>query len=405
MNYIKNNQKVTPVWWHIDHLHPLLHDVINTVLPQIQPQAAEQWPVLYERFMTHHHDIDLQALELTSLAFLDLTTVVATYFDLYQSGLENCLLTQRSFQQWLDIIITSRQQYDEILCFQTSGSTGQPKLCPYSMRLLEQETAWLATQFADRQRIITSVSRYHIYGFLFAFMLPAQLAIPCENMQTRLPAHVFRQAQAGDLIIAHPAFLELASRNLVSLAPDVTVITSTAPCPTSLWQRLEMIGCRQLCDIYGSSETGGIGIRHAAEAPFQLFPYWSRDLNDPALLYRASLNTDQPTPIVLQDHLEWHDETTFSLQGRRDGAVQVAGQTVFPRRVEQILQQHPDVAAVTVQLVVSDTGHPVLKASVVPDAQCSDPNSLRTKLYTWGRNHHLNAAECPQIITIDNAVR
>jgi 4-coumarate--CoA ligase (photoactive yellow protein activation family) len=340
---------------------------------------------------------EFSVFNLDSLEFLNVVTAVAVLFHLHETEVEPQLLERRYLRGWVDAVLASRTQWDEAISFLTSGSTGQPKLCTHPMAWLEEEIAFFAAQFHDRRRILSAVPNQHIYGFLFATMLPATLGIPVRDVRDSLPASVLRRAQAGDLIVAHPAFFDLALRSPFTLAPNVSAVSSTGRCPTTLWHQLHAAGLAQLTEVYGSSETAGIGIRQVVDAPLRLLPHWSRQAGRADAISRVDANGAAVT-VALPDQVDWLDATQFQVIKRHDGAVQVGGINVFPARVQELLCRHPDVAAAQVRQA-SAAADGRLKAFVVPSADCVDSAQLPERLHAWLATR-LTPPEMPRAITI-----
>lgn len=146
-------------------------------------------------------------------------------------------------------------------------------------------------------------------------------------------------------------------------------------------------------EIYGSSETSGLGYRSHPDQPFELLPRWQRvDARTDVLM---DTRTQEQYP--LNDHIAWQTARDFLPQGRRDQAVQVAGINVFPAAVADKLRQLPYIHAVTVRLMSPDEGDR-LKAFVVPADFNTPHTELRQQLQAWCQNH-LATAECPQAFT------
>lgn len=342
-------------------------------------------------------DQALERLELDSLEFLNLVTAIVVQFHLHETGLDQRLMTARQLRIWVDTVLESRRRWDDAVSFLTSGSTGQPKLCTHPMPWLEEEIQFFANQLHDRQRVLSAVPSQHIYGFLFATMLPAQLGIPVRDVRNALPGSVLRRARAGDVIVGHPAFFDLALRSPLTLAPDVMVVSSTGRCPATVWQQLAAAGCARCIEIYGASETAGIGLREAVNDPLQLLPYWSRPADTVEHISRQLPNGTR-VMAALPDRVQWVEARRFQVLGRRDGAVQVGGINVFPQRVQDCLCQHPDVAEATVRLA-STAADGRLKAFVVPNASCTDSAQLADRLHDW-LSERLTPAELPRTIRI-----
>jgi long-chain acyl-CoA synthetase len=95
----------------------------------------------------------------------------------------------------------------------------------------------------------------------------------------------------------------------------------------------------RLLQVYGSSETAGVGWREEAGAPYRLLPYWRRGAQENTI----ERGPDGTARFPLQDRLEWIDDERFVPNGRIDQAVQVGGTNVFPAYVADVLALHPEV--------------------------------------------------------------
>jgi 4-coumarate--CoA ligase (photoactive yellow protein activation family) len=389
-------------WWAPDPVLRLLSDLIAAELSRLRPgllgvrRAPDTRPGLSGPGGADLSP-DLGGLGLDSLEFLNLVTAVVVQFHLHETGLDDSMMADARLDHWVATILRSRARWDEAISFQTSGSTGRPKCCTHRMAFLEQEIAFFADRLHDRRRVLCAVPSHHIYGFLFSVMLPAALGIPALQLRDALPGSVLRQAQPGDLLIGHPTFFDLATRGPVPVAADVVAVSSTAPCPEPLWRRLVESGFAAIIEVYGASETAGIGERTAPTTPFRLLPQWSRDCGSNTRIARLSA-VGEAVLAELPDQVQWVDDDRFHVLGRRDGAVQVGGINVFPRRVERCVREHPEVADALVRLASAEQGGR-LKAFVVPGAGCADPQHLPERLHAW-LAERLAPAERPRTIIV-----
>ncbi|AFL73745.1 AMP-binding protein [Thiocystis violascens] len=390
-------------WWTREHVSRLLTDLIAAEVARLRPGLLGLRNALETSAETAADRVDpdlgrdLETLELDSLEFLDLATVVTVQFHLQETGLDDDLIASHHLGKWVDLILRSRARWDEAISFQTSGSTGRPKLCTHPMPFLTQEVACFADLLRGRRRVLSAVPAHHIYGFLFSVMLPALLDIPVRNVRDTLPGSVLRRACAGDLILGHPAFFDLATRAPVAVADDVVALTSTAPCPDLVWRLLGATGLARVIEIYGASESAGIGVREASDVPFRLLPHWSRVTGSHDRILRLGIAGDT-SESELPDHVRWLDDRAFQVAGRRDGAVQIGGINVFPERVQGCLREHPEVADALVRLASAGQGGR-LKAFVVPGPACPDSERLPERLQRW-LAERLTPAEQPRSITI-----
>jgi len=253
----------------------------------------------------------------------------------------------------------------QALTFRTSGSAGTPKRCTHTLATLWQETRVLAGLLPDRKRILSAVPAHHIYGFLFTVLLPRALGIDeIVDLRSAGPSAALAMLRPGDLVVAHPGWWEALARLQPGFGPDIAGVSSTAPCPDALADELGAAGLR-LVQVYGSSETAGVGWRAAGGAPFTLFPHWQEAEGEPALLRQMPDGGTAHCP--LQDKLDWIDGRRFRPAGRIDQAVQVGGINVFPGYVADVLRMHPAVAEASVRLMRPDEGRR-LKAFIVPRA-------------------------------------
>jgi long-chain acyl-CoA synthetase len=398
-------------WWtHGDALRRVVTDLLAAELAQMRPgRALSPLSLPWSPGTEFVRDLGVDSLELMGLG-----TTLAEALHLQRDGIDRQLLARPCVGDWiasaragLEACLRAGADVDApALTFRTSGSSGSPKRCTHALATLEQEVAALAPLVSGRRRILSAVPSHHIYGFLFTVMLPWRLAgavtagaggrrglhvsdepdasvawrWPVEVVDVRRagPAALAGLARAGDLVVAHPGWWEAAARVTPAFDADIVGVTSTAPCPDALADTLAAAGIR-LLQVYGSSETAGVGWRDRAGAPFTLLPHWTR-ADDPGSLARALPDgTMQHYP--LQDRLDWTDAARFLPAGRIDDAVQVGGINVFPAYVADVLVLHPHVREAAVRLMRPDEGRR-LKAFVVAQPG-ADVDRLRAELPGW----------------------
>jgi 4-coumarate--CoA ligase (photoactive yellow protein activation family) len=161
---------------------------------------------------------------------------------------------------------------------------------------------------------------------------------------------------------------------------DVVGATSTAPCPRETAQAALCSGLSRLVEVYGASETSGIGWRDDADGLFALFGHWRPGAEADTLVRIAPDGTSQSVP--LPDRLAWFGERAFRVEGRRDEAVQVGGINVFPSVVREHLLQHPGVRDAAVRLMSPGEGVR-LKAFIAPKDPSLNVADLRRDVTAW----------------------
>ncbi len=372
------NLSALPAW----HARPgvlarVVADLIAAEVGHLRPGGSH----LPERPWPDDLGLGEEGLGLDSLELLAVASALSEALHLHESGLEDLLLAHRRIGEWVDIAARGLAEFDALLTFRTSGSTGTAKPCTHALATLQQEVDHLQTLTAGTRRVLSAVPAHHIYGFLFTVLLPARLG--CEDVQDirrQTPASLAQWLRSGDLVVGHPAHWALVARHAGRLTAGVRGVTSTAPCPDALADGLQAIGLECLTQVYGSSETAGIGTRNAAAAPFRLMPHWLREDGGSGRLLRLDPDGGRHAHTV-QDRLEWHTAQEFTVRGRLDDAVQVGGNNVFPSHVREVLVAHPLVAEAVVRLMTPEEGSR-LKAFVVA-VPGVDPHTLRAELWSW----------------------
>ena len=340
------------------------------------------------------HDLGMDSLE-----FLHVAGLLADSLQLRRSGVEDYLLARRTLGDWIDIASAGLQHWCEELTFLTSGSSGAPKSCVHALAALEQEAQALAALFPGRQRILLAVPSHHIYGFLCGQLLPRWLGMaPGQviSIRSKLPSRLASEARAGDLVVGHPQFWQAALTPGQVFPAGVIGVSSTAPCPDAVAMRADGAGLQSLVQLYGASETGGLGWRASWRDDYALHPYLEHDAAQGAIVRHGA--DGQPAALAAQDELAWTGARSFQVGKRCDGAVQVGGINVFPERVRQVLLSHPAVADAAVRLMRAEEGGR-LKAYIVPAAQEDDAASFIHTLRRW-MDEALTAPERPKAIAL-----
>jgi len=304
-----------------------------------------------------------------SLEQLRLALAVAAALGLAET--DERLRALRSFAQWL--AECRRLARGDAVGFKSSGSSGEPRLVVHQRAALAQEIETLALLFAGATRVVALVPAHHIYGFLFTVLLPIRLNAPVlDAREQAFP----RDLRAGDLVVAFPTFWQAAAQAGLPWPAGVRGVSSGAPCAPQAGAGLRALGLSSLTEIYGSTETGGLGWR-AEPGPFRLFPYWRR-LGD-GLAKNFGMGE---RAYDLPDIVAWDGDDRLSPLRRRDGAVQVGGVNVYPHIVAAVLRSHPGVADAAVRLMRPQEGER-LKAFIVPRDASARPAALRENLEDW----------------------
>lgn len=285
-----------PAWWRRqDALPCFLADLATAEMRRLRPSAPPLSPGPWPSDLP----LDEHGLGLDSLELLALSSVFSETLHLHRAQVPDTLLRTRTAGAWCEAASAALDRSADHISFRSSGSTGVPRPHEHALIRLEAEVACWARLLPGRRRVLRMVPCHHIYGFLFALLLPGSLGVPVEDWRGYSPASLGALLRPGDLVIGSPPFWQAAARGAPQGWPaDVTGICSGAPFPGSLALQLQDAGLDRLIDIYGASETGGIGWRMAADPSFRLLPGWSRD--------HGKLGRHDGTPaIAAPDYLRW----------------------------------------------------------------------------------------------------
>ena len=393
---------MTPPLLTRNSLGRVLQSLITHTLSSHRPTASK--PLSNDKcwaddflIMGSHND----ALGCDSLDLLQISAAVNEMFHLHEAGLETELLSTASFGEWLTIIERAWQRGVTHLTVTTSGSTSIPKHCTHEFSKLMIEMDFLAELFGQRSRIVAFTPAHHLYGLLFTAMLPDRIACPVRDfLSPDSPTDSGPvKLQAGDLVVSFPQGWQWIDRSVRTMPADVEGAVSTAPCPLELIESLVPGKLSALTEIYGSSETSGIGTRRWPAKTYSLMPQWKRTSSGQHA--RKSLWHTAGFQVEPMDHLEFSADGTFLVRGRIDSVVQVGGVNVFPERIAERLKTHPEVAEASVRLMRPDEGSR-LKCFVVP--QSNDRTAILPMLLgEWIESWPI-AAERPKNITIGSAL-
>lgn len=316
-------------------------------------------------------------LGLDSLARISAASAVARFFDLGASGLDDHLLFEDSISGWAALVARHIEMRGEIaeIVFRTSGSTDRPKRVRKTLAELCDEVDALVSAVvpASTRRIVALPPPQHIFGFLFTVLLPSRLGVPVHDAVHRGAGSTLRRLDTGCLVIGTPLNWRALLSEDRQLPDGVSGITSAGALPRPDWDRLAAAGLQTLREIFGSTETGGLGWRADGDAPFACLPHIAR--RGTALTRRR---TD--TPIDLQDRLDWLDDDHFRPAGRLDKAIKIAGVNVSLQKVRSVLCDN----ALVSDAAVRPAGDR-LKAFVVPKDMSMPHEELEENLHDYMR--------------------
>jgi 4-coumarate--CoA ligase (photoactive yellow protein activation family) len=181
------------------------------------------------------------------------------------------------------------------------------------------------------------------------------------------------------LLVGFPLFWSHLTKSKYAFKRGIIGLTSTGPCPADVFAAVKGMGISHFYEIYGSSETGAVGIRTDYNDKFRLLSHWQKQTE---LTLLRILSPAHSQRLNLPDKVEWADDIYFQPIERVDKAVQVGGINVYPRAISEVIEEHPLVKYCRVRLMDEHEGNR-LKAFVVPAEQTVDSKKLRQELKQW----------------------
>ncbi|OCA61634.1 acyl-CoA synthetase [Aeromonas piscicola] len=227
----------------------------------------------------------------------------------------------------------------------SSGSTGEPKAIPKAWPQLEAElrvqmALWGET-LADT-RVLASVSHQHIYGLLFRILLPLALGRPFDRRSIDYPEQLAVQT-APWALIASPAFLSRLDPAIPAAGCRLIVSSGGPLQPEDAHQARALLGQLPV-EIFGSSETGGIGWRqrHQAQTLWATLPGVEVRVGpDQGLLLRSPFLAEGGW-LACADRILMTG-AGFELLGRQDRVIKLEEKRISLDEVEARLQALAEV--------------------------------------------------------------
>ena len=232
-----------------------------------------------------------------------------------------------------------------VLTLFTSGSTGTPQKITKTLEMLNTEIMTLEDLWGKslgKAKIQSTVSHQHIYGLLFRMLWPLSTARSFANEDLVYPENVISHSSVDSVLISSPAILKRLDFKGETY-PYKAVFSSGGPLPFDAAKKsLELFGTYPN-EIFGSTETGGIGYRKQTSKtePFTLFDTLKANVSKDGTLKILSPWIDQNNWYQTTDICELIDHKHFMLKGRVDRIVKIEEKRVSLSNVETKLNRLP----------------------------------------------------------------
>jgi acyl-coenzyme A synthetase/AMP-(fatty) acid ligase len=260
----------------------------------------------------------------------------------------------------------------------TSGTTGARKPIVKTLAHLEDEVAALEHRWGDRlrdARVFATVSHQHIYGLLFRVLWPLAAGRVFRADTYLLAEELAAQMASGgaSCLVSTPVHLRrlAASADAARVAASCgTIFSSGGPLAAVTAARLGAVFGAAPFEIFGSTETGGVGWRQqgAGDDPLAWTPLpgVAATSIDGRLEVRSPFVSAADHAFVMADRAEVLPGGRFRVAGRSDRVAKIGDKRLALPDMEAALREHPWVADVV--LAVLDRGGVARVAAVVVPA-------------------------------------
>ncbi len=251
----------------------------------------------------------------------------------------------------------------------TSGSTGDRKVVLKTLAQLQNEVSVLEKTFGERLRrchIYSTIPPHHLYGLLFRLLWPLSAARPFADdtalLWQELTPSLLRSPPS--CLISSPTHLErmsLRGNNALRNARPRLIFSSGGPLQESAVKRIRQTWGQAPIEVYGSTETGGVGWRQRQIIPGSdhWVPFQGVILSQKGAQERRRLRVSSPfvgmpeTSFLMGDLGIVYKDGTFRLDGRADRIIKIAEKRLSLDDMERRLAKHPWVREAKIVLLKS----------------------------------------------------
>lgn len=242
-------------------------------------------------------------------------------------------------------------QFGELILF-TSGSSGHPKAVRKTLNQLDAEVSTLEHTFAQHLpqcSVISTVSHQHIYGLLFKILWPLAASRPFLSNLVEYPETLtyYTSLFPNLCLISSPAQLSRlpdALDNEPQYRSPSLVFSSGGPLHYDAAQGMAHCYGQLPIEVFGSTETGGIGYRRQTQKdqPWQAFRGIDikQDKKDSALNVKSPY-LENANWLRCEDQIELIQADQFHLRGRLDRIIKIEEKRVSLVQMETLLESHP----------------------------------------------------------------
>ena len=226
----------------------------------------------------------------------------------------------------------------------TSGTTGKPKVVRQRLTEFENDNRFIFSKWGEEwlsRKVCSTVSQHHIYGLLFAILLPFTAGVPFRRARIEAPEELETLRGEPLMLITVPAFLKRAVqlRDRYGLC-DPWIYTSGGVLERETAEQTSRVFGFWPVEVYGSTETSGIAWRQS-QTGLAWTPFTNAEvsLNEEGRLVIRSPYIKDQAGFTTGDTAELLADGRFLLKGRADSIVKIEEKRVSLTEVEGRLLQ------------------------------------------------------------------
>ncbi len=262
-------------------------------------------------------------------------------------GMEECRPSRR-------LLKLVRPPDTAFLSLFTGGSTGKPRIWSKTPANLFGEALHLAKTFGigGSDLILPTVPPQHIYGLLFSVLLPFVASAGVLGRTCTYPQEILSALQnvGATVLVSVPIHYRAMRAGGIRRFSLRLALSSAAPLDDedAVFFR-EQTGLT-ITEIYGSTETGGMasrfyGANHGSWEPFACIDW--KILSDHLCVRSAFVSPDLPRDaegfFMTADCVADAGGNRFTLRGRADNIVKIAGKRVDIEEIREKIRRIPGV--------------------------------------------------------------
>jgi uncharacterized membrane protein/3-hydroxymyristoyl/3-hydroxydecanoyl-(acyl carrier protein) dehydratase len=234
----------------------------------------------------------------------------------------------------------------------TSGSTGKPKVIRQRLTEFEADNRFILSRWGEEwlsRKVCATVSPHHIYGLLFAILLPFTAGVPFRRQRLETPEELETLRDESYMLITVPAFLKRAVEGGNYDLKNTWIYTSGGVLERELAEKTDRCLGFWPLEVYGSTETSGIAWRISRNGPeWTPFDNAAINLNEEGCLVIRSPYIKDPAGFTTADLATILGDGRFILKGRADSVVKIEEKRVSLTEVEKRLRESALVGDVCV---------------------------------------------------------